>query len=465
MSGMITLPTGVALDTWNDILSSGLPVALTDVDGGTAFTSGVAGLFVAAFCVAGVFSLKRRKPKGSADQSDGKNQSTGRNQPKKRSNLDDNSAGWNSLARGQAAVSVIDELQERLSQAFSDSDDNESRWLFNSVADGLCVSDSHGRISRANPAFLSILDLEEANEQHIGDMFAGLSAESAEEIRERLQRGATSFVCEVHSGEDSDRLVLRLSCSPLLNEEGEQRGLVWCLRDITQLKLAEEMRNEFVYTATHELRTPLANLRSYAETLTLEDGIDVEQQKQFCNIINSEATRLTRFVDELLDVSQMEGGALTVTRSPIDVTRLVEDVVAHVQPDISRREQEFEYQPPPKMPKLSGDKDKLAAALVNLLGNASKYSLEGGHVGLQIELDETNIRFHIDDTGFGISEEEQGRIFDKFFRSGDERVLAESGNGLGLAYTQQVARLHGGRVTVKSELNRGSRFTLTLPLK
>ncbi len=377
----------------------------------------------------------------------------------------DESAPWNALARGQAAVNVIDTLQERLTQALSGSDDHETRWLLNSVPDGLCVSDSRGLISRSNPAFLSILGVDEVVDVNIVKLISELSSEISQDIGTRLQNGATSLNYEIRTGEDSEQMVLRLSCSPLLDDESNQRGLVWSLRDITQQKLADEMRNEFVFTATHELRTPLANLRAYAETLTLEDDIDVEQQKEFCNIILSEATRLARFVDELLDVSQMEGGSLNITRSPVDMERLVNEVVDNVQPDITRRHQKFNYQPPAKMPKLTGDKDKLMAALVNLLGNASKYSPEGGEIGLQIVVDERQIQFHVDDTGYGISEEEQAQIFDKFFRSGDERVLAESGNGLGLAYTQQVIRLHGGQITVKSELDRGSRFTLTMPLK
>ncbi len=377
----------------------------------------------------------------------------------------DESAPWNALARGQAAVNVIDGLQERLTAALSGSDDNDSRWLLNSVPDGLCVSDSHGQISRSNPAFLSILGVDEVVNENMAELVSELSQEIAHDISSRLERSATSLAYEIRTGKEADQLVLRLSCSPLLDDDNNQRGLVWSLRDITQQKLADEMRNEFVFTATHELRTPLANLRAYAETLTLEDGIDVEQQKEFCNIILSEATRLMRFVDELLDVSQMEGGALSITRSPVDMERLVNDVVENVQPDIARRNQTFNYQPPAKMPKLTGDKDKLMAALVNLLGNASKYSPEGGQLGLQITVDDRQIQFHVDDTGFGISEEEQAQIFDKFFRSGDERVLAESGNGLGLAYAQQVIRLHGGQIAVKSELNRGSRFTLTMPLK
>lgn len=225
------------------------------------------------------------------------------------------------------------------------------------------------------------------------------------------------------------------------------------------------MRNQFVYTATHELRTPLANIKAYAETLAAHSDIDFEQQKQFYNTISSEATRLARFVDELLNVSQMESGALSLTRHETDMLRLIEEVVEHVQPEIRRKSIAFASHTPPKLPRLTVDKDKLIASMVNLLGNAVKYTPAEGQVRLEVEVDDRCLHLHVEDSGIGISEEERARIFDKFFRSSDARVQEINGSGLGLAFTQEVARLHGGSVSVASELNKGSRFTMSLPLE
>jgi signal transduction histidine kinase len=111
------------------------------------------------------------------------------------------------------------------------------------------------------------------------------------------------------------------------------------------------------------------------------------------------------------------------------------------------------------------DKDKFTAALVNLLSNAVKYTPEHGVVRLIVEVDESHIHFHVDDTGIGIAKDELPRMCEKFFRSRDSRVQGITGSGLGLAFSQEVARLHDGQITVASELNKGSRFTLSLPLK
>ena len=245
---------------------------------------------------------------------------------------------------------------------------------------------------------------------------------------------------------------------------GQHETHVWLTRDVTQQKLAEEMRDQFVDTATHELRTPLANIKAYAETLALADVIDIEQQKQFLNTINSEATRLARFVDDLLSVSSMELGSLALNKQVTDLGRLLGEVLTKIRPQVEEKELELEVVLPEKLPEPELDKDKIAAVLVNLLGNAVKYTPDEGRIAFRVQVVDQNIEIGIEDTGVGIAADELSKVFDKFFRSSDPRVQAETGTGLGLALAQEVVRLHGGRITVESEINKGSTFTVILPL-
>ena len=224
------------------------------------------------------------------------------------------------------------------------------------------------------------------------------------------------------------------------------------------------MRNDFVLTVTHELRTPLSNIKAYAETLAVHEDIDVEQQRKFYNTIIAEVTRLSRFVDELLNVSQMEAGAMSLVQHETDLERLLADVIEHVQPNMKEKRISFEALIPAKLPKLHVDKDKIIASLVNLLGNAAKYTSDEGRVQLHVDVGKNQIQFHVEDSGIGIAEDELPKVFEKFFRSADERVRENPGSGLGLAFTHEVARLHGGTVMVHSELNKGSKFTMTLPI-
>jgi two-component system phosphate regulon sensor histidine kinase PhoR len=166
----------------------------------------------------------------------------------------------------------------------------------------------------------------------------------------------------------------------------------------------------------------------------------------------------------MLNVNQMEAGALSRARHETDIERLLHEVLENERPHALKKRLTYDSQLPAKLPKLRVDKDKLAAALVNLLGNAIKYTPEEGNVKLTVEVTGEQIHFHVDDTGIGIAAEELPRISEKFFRSQDSRVRGITGSGLGLAFAQEVARLHGGRITITSELNKGSRFTLTLPL-
>jgi two-component system phosphate regulon sensor histidine kinase PhoR len=281
----------------------------------------------------------------------------------------------------------------------------------------------------------------------------------AEENRDR------PVITELAREENGQRRMLRVARHPICPAgSSQQESHVWLVRDVTQQKLAEEMRDQFVDTATHELRTPLANIKAYAETLALADVIDIEQQKQFLNTINSEATRLARFVDDLLSVSSMELGSLSLNKQVTDLGRLLTEVLTKIRPQVAEKELELEVVLPEKLPEPELDKDKIATVLVNLLGNAVKYTPEGGRIAFRVNITDQNIEIGVEDTGVGIAADEVGKVFEKFFRSSDPRVQAETGTGLGLALAQEVARLHGGCITVESEINKGSTFTVTLPL-
>ncbi|HYO25652.1 MAG TPA: ATP-binding protein [Lacipirellulaceae bacterium] len=335
------------------------------------------------------------------------------------------------------------------------------------LTDGVAVTDAAGRIEFANQAVAALL-----GEEAPADALAGTSLEqrlqqfagNGEGHEPLLAAGAQrrTIVCELtHQAADSER-VLRVARLPLGGDSA--RRFVWSLRDVTQQKLTEQTRDRFIDTATHELRTPLTNIKAYAETLATSDYIDVELQKEFCNIINSEVTRLARFIDDLLSISSMEAGALTIDRQKVETQRMFAEVLAKVEPQMQKKSIEFSVSLAPKMPELHLDKDKIIAVLVNIIGNAAKYTPQGGRVALKVKPDEDGLRIAVEDTGVGIAPDELPKVFEKFFRSDDPRVQAEVGSGLGLSLAREVVRMHGGDVTVESVLDQGSTFTIWLPL-
>ena len=159
----------------------------------------------------------------------------------------------------------------------------------------------------------------------------------------------------------------------------------------------------------------------------------------------------------------LELGSMSLARQEADIERLLLEVVEKVRAQAEQKQIRLHTSFPAKLPKLRVDKDKLAATLVNLLGNATKYTPPGGAVAFRALHKDGALQIEVEDTGIGIAADELPKIYDKFFRSSDPRVREETGTGLGLSLAQEVIRLHGGKLHVQSELNKGTRFTVTLP--
>jgi signal transduction histidine kinase len=380
---------------------------------------------------------------------------------------DDAARGWNRIVERLQDQHISASLEARLSESLGNAE--QKRWsaVFNLLSDGIAVCDQQLTIVQANNAVAALLRANDPASlvgRKLGEVLQDICVPSVAERVRALTAGSGRVHADIQLGEDLSAGVLRLSRTGLNCEECGPGATLWTVRDVTQQRLAEEMRNQFLSTATHELRTPLTTIMSYAELLAHEDQLDLVKQKSFINVINAEASRLSRFVDQMLNVTQLEAGALALSRHETDIERMVHEIVENVQPQALQKQVTFDSQFPPKIPKLSVDKDKLAASLVNLLGNAIKYTPSGGRVKLSVEVAADRLHFHVEDTGIGIAADELPRIAEKFFRSQDARVREITGTGLGLAFAQEVARLHGGVLAVASELNKGSRFTLSLPL-
>ena len=386
------------------------------------------------------------------------------------------SVGWNQLVDevNNNFVSLEDRVEEQLESNHS-TDDHR---VLDSLTDGIAQTNAEGQIAFINHAMTALLGMDQDSEADEDQSIRQLlldncdDEETGAQIKALFESKSANrpAVVEIQREFGSSKRVLRVARQPMSDENGNSRATdvvpaqVWSVRDITQQKLADKARDEFLDSATHELRTPLANIKAYAETLEMAQMIDVEQQKEFCNVINSEATRLARFIDELLDVSSIESGSLAVQMQKVEISRMLEEAVAKVQPLMTKKNIEFETNFSAKLPELPLDKDKFETCLVNLLGNAAKYTPEGGSVMFNARVAEGQLLVDVQDSGIGIAEGELDKVFEKFFRSDDERVHDETGTGLGLAFAKEVIVLHGGTLTVTSQLDHGSTFTIAIPV-
>ncbi len=372
--------------------------------------------------------------------------------------------GWNRLVEAGRVWQAVDELQKTLLASMSDRRRGTGPQLLDSLSEGVATVDPDGKITYANMALAAMCGQSNGEALHgqlLADAF-GVDADTAEKLRGDIDPAQTTFEWGVQSG--AVERIFRGHRRPGRKNDGGAISSVWTIRDITQQKLADSMRDKFLATATHEFRTPLANIRAYAESLDMSDDLDPESRKRFYNVIQSESLRLSQLVDDLLDISRMQAGAMALDCRETDLGRLVEEISQKVEGEMREKNLDYRCELPPKYPKLLLDKGKLAAAIVNLLGNAAKYTPEGGRVTFRVDVNHQRIEFAITDTGIGISEEDLPRVFERFYRCNDDRVREITGSGLGLALTQEVARLHGGEVNVQSKLNEGSTFSITIPL-
>src|SRR5688572_14775967 len=267
------------------------------------------------------------------------------------------------------------------------------------------------------------------------------------EVEQKMASGATT--------------VLRFTIRPVRKEDSASAMVM--IEDVTQQRVASESRNHFVAHATHELRTPLTNIRLYVETAIDEGERDPSVRGKCLNVINQEARRLERIVGEMLSVAEVEAGSLKISRGDVRLDQLFEDLRAEFAQLAEEKQIKLNFRLPPKLPVVQADRDKVAVALHNLIGNALKYTPETGEVTVAVEAAPRELVVTVSDTGIGIADDEQQKVFERFYRARDPRVEKITGTGLGLTLAREVVRLHGGELTVKSQLNKGSTFTLTLP--
>lgn len=241
------------------------------------------------------------------------------------------------------------------------------------------------------------------------------------------------------------------------------RGTIAVLRDIGEQKNLRKRNAEFVSAVSHEMKTPLAGIKAYVELLADGDAEDEETREEFLGVIDSQADRLQRLVENMLNLARIEAGVVKVSKEAQSLNELLEQALDVVRPAAEAKRIELTSDLSPMYLGVLVDRDMLLQAAINLLSNAVKYTPEKGRVILRSRLDDHGVRFEVEDTGVGLSEEDCRRVFDKFYRVGAQKNMA-SGTGLGLPLAKHIVEdVHGGHLRVKSLLGQGSTFSITLP--
>lgn len=241
-------------------------------------------------------------------------------------------------------------------------------------------------------------------------------------------------------------------------------GLLLVYSNVRREMQVSKLKSDFVANVSHELKTPLALIRLFSETLELGRVHTEEKAQEYYRVINKESQRLTQLINNILDFSRIEAGRREYRFAKADVTRIVEEVLEAYRFQIEQQGFGLEVKLGEDVPELPVDKEALGQALINLLNNALKYSRDEKHVRVEVRRDGRHVVIAVSDAGIGIPKGEQKKIFEKFYRAENSLVHDTKGSGLGLSLVQHIMEAHGGSVEVESAPGKGSTFSLVLPL-
>lgn len=337
---------------------------------------------------------------------------------------------------------------------------NLSAAILGSMVEGVAVVNSAERLLFANEGFVGILELDSPPQSGSSLVEVVRQTELLEAVRNVL-KGAPRVEAEIITGTLRQRFFAATVASVKATENS---GAVVVLHDITDLRKLERVRRDFVANVSHEFKTPLTAIQGFAETLLSGAMDDPQNRVRFLQIILEHSRRLARLTDDLLELSKMDADRLDLEVDRLSVLQLVQSCVETTQRLATEKRLRVSVNLPPSVPDIAADRRRLAEVLQNLLDNAIQYTPSGGEIVVSASSDPEEVTFTVSDTGIGIPQVDQPRIFERFYRVDVARSREVGGTGLGLSIAKHLVEAHGGRIWVESEVRRGSRFHFTVPL-
>lgn len=362
---------------------------------------------------------------------------------------------------GHAINAMAESLQIQMTRIRQN--ENHLQSVLSNMINGIVMMDASG----------SILIMNERAEQILGISAAKLIGRHYREMKQQFELSQLiieGFETKSHIHEEitfyyPEERLLELNIVPIYQgSSSDLGGVLLVLQDVSAIRRLERMRSEFVANVSHELKTPIAAVKGFAETLLGGAVKDEETTKAFLGIIYDESERLNRLIGDILELSKIESRRAPLILSPVDIKQFMTNTIAILEVSADQKQIEVNLTSPEEL-YMEGDEDRLRQIFVNLLSNAISYTPEGGKIFVNISLTEQEkVQITIKDTGIGIPEKDLPRIFERFYRVDKARSRGSGGTGLGLSIVKHLVEMHRGTITVESAVGEGTTFTLELPL-
>lgn len=362
---------------------------------------------------------------------------------------------------GHAINAMADSLDIQMARIREDETQLES--VLDNMINGVVMIEESGKIVLMSRRAEILLGF--SADELVGRHFA--EAKQQYELSQMIQEGLTvrEHIRDEITFYFPEERLLELNIVPIYHQAGvEFGGVLLVLQDVTAIRRLERMRSEFVANVSHELKTPIAAVKGFAETLLGGVVKDEETTRSFLQIIFDESDRLNRLIGDILELSKIESRRVPLYFSPVEVDTFVAKTITLMETEANRKSIHLDINVEGGL-YVEADEDRLRQILMNLLANGINYTPEGGKVTLTVEgIDEDHIRILITDTGIGIPKKDLPRIFERFYRVDKARSRSSGGTGLGLSIVKHLVELHKGNISVTSTVGVGSTFIIELPV-
>lgn len=369
-------------------------------------------------------------------------------------------------------ASTLNHMAEQLHAKIAELSEDRAQLLavLTSMVEGVMVLDARGHVLQINPALERMFGISriEARGRPCAELFRH---PQLNELVTAMLRSRTHHQDEIVL--PLSRRCLQIEASPAGGERENEASVVLVFHDMTELRRLEKIRKDFVANVSHELRTPLTSIKGYVEALLDGAKDDPAASVKFLEIILKQSDRLNLIIEDLLELSKIESGGISLKEEPLELRSVVDRTLSMIKPMADKNRHRLVTSVDPSLPRVPGDEDRLVQVLTNLLDNAVKYTPAGGTitVGAKLASSEGNaepsggaIELSVADTGIGIPERDRPRVFERFYRVDKARSRELGGTGLGLAIVKHIVEGHGGQVWVEANHPQGSRFVVRLPL-